>query len=78
MQDAQGFRGPAAEHVAHVFDRFYRVDTARDRAHGGSGVGLAIARTITEAHGGTIMVHSDGAGRGAVVTVTLPVVATPG
>jgi len=64
--------GIPAEHLAHVFDRFYRVDTARDRAHGGSGVGLAIAKAITEAHQGTITVHSDGPGRGAVFTVVLP------
>jgi len=65
--------GIPAEHLPYVFDRFYRVDTARDRAHGGSGVGLAIAKVITEAHGGTITVHSDGPGRGAVFTVVLPV-----
>lgn len=64
--------GIPAEHLGHVFDRFYRVDTARDRAHGGSGVGLAIAKAITEAHQGTITVHSDGSGRGAVFTVMLP------
>jgi two-component system sensor histidine kinase BaeS len=65
--------GIPAEHLPHVFDRFYRVDTARDRAHGGSGVGLSIARVITEAHGGTITAQSDGPGHGAVFTVTLPV-----
>lgn len=64
--------GIPAEHLPHLFDRFYRVDTARDRAHGGSGVGLAIAKVITEAHGGTIAAHSDGPGRGAVFSVTLP------
>jgi two-component system sensor histidine kinase BaeS len=64
--------GIPAEHLGHVFDRFYRVDSARDRAHGGSGVGLAIAKAITEAHQGTITVQSDGSGRGAVFTVVLP------
>jgi len=64
--------GIPPDHLPHIFDRFYRVDTARDRAHGGSGVGLAIAKVITEAHGGTITAHSDGPGRGAVFTVTLP------
>jgi len=66
-------QGIPAEHLTHVFDRFYRVDTARDRAHGGSGVGLAIAKAISEAHGGTIGAGSDGPGRGAVFTVALPV-----
>jgi two-component system sensor histidine kinase BaeS len=66
-------QGIPPEHLPHVFDRFYRVDSARDRAHGGSGVGLSIARAITEAHDGTITVHSDGPGRGAVFTITLPV-----
>ena len=66
-------QGIPSEHLPHVFDRFYRVGSARDRAHGGSGVGLSIARAITEAHGGTITVHSDGPGRGAAFTVMLPV-----
>ena len=70
--------GIPAEHLSHIFDRFYRVDTARDRAHGGSGIGLAIARAITEAHGGSINAHSDGPGRGAVFTVVLPVAIVAG
>ena len=70
---ADAGEGIPGEHLPHVFDRFYRVDTARDRAHGGSGIGLAIAKAITEAHGGTITAHSDGPGQGATFTVTLPV-----
>lgn len=66
-------QGIPSEHLAHMFDRFYRVGRARHRAHGGSGVGLSIARTITETHGGMIAVHSEGQGRGAVFTITLPV-----
>lgn len=68
--------GIAEEHMPHLFDRFYRVDTARDRTHGGSGIGLSIARAITEAHGGAITAHSDGPGRGARFTVTLPTAST--
>lgn len=68
--------GIPPEHLARIFDRFYRVDTARDRAHGGSGVGLSIARSITEAHGGSVRAHSDGAGRGAALVVELPVAAS--
>lgn len=78
LVDADDGVGIPAEHLPRVFGRFYRVDTARDRAHGGSGVGLAIAKVITQAHGGTITVHNDGPGRGARFTVTLPAVPSPG
>lgn len=64
--------GISPEHLPHVFDRFYRVDTARDRPRGGSGIGLAIARALTQAHAGTIEVTSEGTGRGATFTVRLP------
>jgi signal transduction histidine kinase len=64
--------GIAAEHLPHVFERFYRVDTARDRASGGSGIGLAITRALVQAHGGTIAARSDGPGRGARFDVDLP------
>lgn len=64
--------GIPADHISHVFERFYRVDASRDRAHGGSGVGLAIAKSITEAHGGTIRAESAGVGRGATFTVEFP------
>jgi signal transduction histidine kinase len=64
--------GIALEHLPHVFERFYRVDTARDRAHGGFGIGLAIAKALVSAHGGTLAAASDGPGHGAVFTLTLP------
>ena len=64
--------GIAAEHLSHVFDRFYRVDSARDRDHGGAGVGLAIAKAIVDAHGGRITADSDGPGTGTTFTITLP------
>ena len=69
--------GIAAEHLPHVFERFYRADTARDRASGGSGIGLAITRALVEAHGGSVSATSAGTGAGATFTVTLPV-AAPG
>jgi len=59
-------------HLAHVFERFYRVDTARDRGHGGSGIGLAIVRALVNAHGGTVSAASDGLGAGATFEVLLP------
>ena len=64
--------GIAAEHLPHVFERFYRADAARDRAHGGSGIGLAIVRALVDAHGGTTSASSGGPGQGTTVTVTLP------
>jgi signal transduction histidine kinase len=59
------------EHLPRLFDRFYRADAARDRAHGGSGVGLAVVRAIVEAHDGTVTAASGGPGRGATFTVEL-------
>jgi two-component system, OmpR family, sensor histidine kinase BaeS len=50
--------GIPAQQLAHVFERFYRVDTARDRAHGGSSIGLAIAKALAEAHGGRLTATS--------------------
>ena len=64
--------GVTPEHLPHLFDRFYRVDTARDRHHGGSGIGLAIARALAEAHGGGISATSPGRGLGATFTLRLP------
>nr|WP_156270748.1 HAMP domain-containing sensor histidine kinase [Kocuria sediminis] len=64
--------GIAAEHLPQVFERFWRGDTARDRDHGGSGIGLTISRALVEAHGGTLSVTSSGPGAGSVFTVELP------
>lgn len=67
--------GIAAEHLPHLFERFYRADAARDRDHGGSGIGLAIAAAIVTEHGGRITADSAGPGTGATFTITLPPVA---
>ncbi|MCX6023949.1 MAG: ATP-binding protein, partial [Chloroflexi bacterium] len=64
-------RGVAPEHLPHVFDRFYRTDAARTSEDGGAGLGLAIAKWITEAHDGTIAVTST-VGQGTVFSVRLP------
>ena len=61
----------ADDDLPHVFDRFYRADKARTRDEGGYGLGLAIARAVTEEHDGTIAVTSD-AEHGTTFTVTLP------
>jgi len=65
--------GIPAEHLPHVFERFYRADAARDRDHGGAGIGLAIAKALVEAHHGHITASSQGPGTGATFTVTLPI-----
>ena len=64
--------GIAAEHLPHLFERFYRADRARARRDGGSGIGLAIAQALVEAHGGRIRVQSEGPGCGARFTISLP------
>jgi signal transduction histidine kinase len=64
--------GIAAEHLPHVFERFYRADAARDRSRGGSGIGLAIVRAIVTEHGGRVTAHSNGPGTGTAFVVTLP------
>ena len=64
--------GVGGEHLPHLFERFYRVDPARSRVGGGSGIGLAIAKAIVEAHGGHIGVRSDGPATGTVFTIELP------
>ena len=54
--------GVPAEHLPLLFERFYRVDPARSREDGGTGIGLAIARSVVETHGGRIWAESDGSG----------------
>jgi signal transduction histidine kinase len=68
--------GIPAEHLAHVFERFYRVDPARTRGDGGTGIGLAIARSIVEAHDGRIWAESK-VGRGSVFAFDLPLAGPP-
>jgi len=63
--------GIAPEALLRIFERFYRVDPARSRETGGAGLGLCIAKTIAEAHGGAIEVQS-APGAGSTFTVRLP------
>jgi signal transduction histidine kinase len=65
--------GIPPESLSHVFERFYRLDTARDRVSGGSGIGLAIAKALVGAHGGRISAESPGVGKGATFTIVLPI-----
>ena len=64
--------GIPAEHLPHLFTRFYRVDKSRSRAGGGSGIGLTIAKHLVEVHGGHIWVESEGKGKGSTFRFTLP------
>ncbi|MCA9875061.1 MAG: hypothetical protein KC441_15435, partial [Anaerolineales bacterium] len=64
--------GIPAEDLPFIFDRFYRVDKARNRSQGGSGLGLAIAKWVAQAHGGDIEVESE-VNAGTTFTVKLPV-----
>lgn len=63
--------GIPAAHLPRVFERFYRVDGARSRASGGTGLGLALVKHVTERSGGSVEVASQ-VGRGTTVTLRLP------
>ena len=64
--------GIRPEQLPYLFYRFYRVDTARSRSQGGSGIGLTVTKSLVQAHGGRIDVASAGPDAGATFTVTLP------
>ena len=63
--------GIAAKHLPRIFERFYRVDRARSRDSGGTGLGLALVRHVVERSGGTVVVSSE-VGRGTTFRVQLP------
>lgn len=64
--------GISLKHQSRIFERFYRLDEARARSTGGSGLGLSLVKTFTEGMGGDVSVLSQ-AGEGSTFTVTLPV-----
>jgi signal transduction histidine kinase/ActR/RegA family two-component response regulator len=69
--------GIAAHDLPFVFDRFRQVDSSTTRTKGGLGLGLAIVRHLTEAHGGTATVASEGKGHGATFVIELPGIEDP-
>jgi signal transduction histidine kinase len=73
MSVADNGEGISAEHLPHIFERFYRVETSRSRGEGegGAGLGLAIVKNMVEAHGGQVRVESQ-PGQGSTFYVTLP------
>ncbi len=66
--------GISASALPHVFDMFAQSASARKRAAGGLGIGLAVVRHLVEAHNGTVTIASAGEGRGTEVTIRLPIV----
>jgi PAS domain S-box-containing protein len=67
--------GIPADMLPRVFQMFAQADRSRDRSQGGLGIGLTLAKSIVELHGGRIEAHSDGPGKGSTFTIRLPAVA---
>ena len=65
--------GIEADFLPYVFDRFRQADATTSRSFGGLGLGLSIVRSVVEMHGGSVRADSEGEGRGATFTVTLPI-----
>ena len=62
--------GIPAEHIPHIFERFYRVNKSRSRSLGGTGLGLAIVKHLVQLHGGSVSVVSS-PGQGTTFSFTL-------
>jgi len=58
--------------INHIFDMFVQAETTSDRSQGGLGIGLALVKSLVHLQGGTVIAHSDGAGKGARFTLTFP------
>ncbi|MFN2604405.1 MAG: ATP-binding protein [Gemmatimonadaceae bacterium] len=65
-------QGIAPEFLGSVFERFRQADPSTTRRHGGLGLGLSIVKNLSELHGGSVRVESEGIGHGATFTVSLP------
>jgi len=71
LEVADAGPGIPAEHLPHLFERFYRVDAGRSSGRGGSGLGLAIVDAIARSHGGAVSVRS-APGAGSAFTIAVP------
>jgi chemotaxis family two-component system sensor kinase Cph1 len=69
---ADSGQGISPSLLPHIFDRFSQGETSMDRRHGGLGLGLSIAKTFVELHGGTVHAESAGDGRGSTFVICLP------
>jgi CheY-like chemotaxis protein/anti-sigma regulatory factor (Ser/Thr protein kinase) len=67
--------GLAPDARQRIFEPFEQIDTSRDRAQGGLGLGLALVKSIVQLHGGTVEARSDGLGKGSTFNVRLPLLA---
>ncbi len=65
--------GLSADALSGLFNLFTQVDAARERSHGGLGIGLALVKSLVELHGGSVSAHSDGPGTGSEFVVRLPI-----
>jgi PAS domain S-box-containing protein len=73
LQISDSGEGIDPEFIPLIFERFRQADASRSRKYGGLGVGLSIAKSLVEQHGGTIYAESDGVGKGSTFNVTLPI-----
>jgi len=69
--------GIAAQHLSSIFEMFVRVETDDSRSPGGQGIGLSLARSLLDLHGGTIAAFSDGPGKGTEFQIRLPLARSP-
>nr|WP_293248854.1 ATP-binding protein [Panacagrimonas sp.] len=69
--------GIAAGHLTKIFEMFSQLDHSLTRGQGGLGIGLSLVRSLVELHGGQVVAHSDGEGKGSEFTIRLPVIPAP-